>query len=417
MLFRFCLYGFLKNQQYYDPFLILAFREKGLSFAAIGLLIGFRELWITILEVPTGAVADVLGRRRAMVFSFMSYIVAFLIFGLSRTLWMLFAAMWFFSIGEAFRTGTHKAMIFDWLSRQGRAGEKVAVYGVTRSWSKLGSAASVLIAAAMVFITKEFSSIFLFSVLPYAANIVNFLTYPTYLDGPRRKARSVGVMLRTIAKALGNTIRRRPLRRLVAESMAFEGAYKVGKDYLQPVVKTAALALPVMAFLADCQRTAVLVGAVYFVLYLVSTFASRHAGWLVRRARSEARGARWLWWLFLGGFGSLLGGILAGSSVMMIGAFVALATTQNFWRPVLIGRVADLIDSDELATGLSIESQAKTLFAAMVAPVLGLAVDMVAGVSEGFRFLPVAAFGMAVAACMLLTGARDERDRTQGHTA
>ena len=32
MLFRFCLYGFLKNQQYYEPFLILVFREKGLSF-------------------------------------------------------------------------------------------------------------------------------------------------------------------------------------------------------------------------------------------------------------------------------------------------------------------------------------------------------------------------------------------------
>jgi hypothetical protein len=31
MLFRFSLYGFLKNQQYYDPFLILAFLDKGLS--------------------------------------------------------------------------------------------------------------------------------------------------------------------------------------------------------------------------------------------------------------------------------------------------------------------------------------------------------------------------------------------------
>ena len=36
MLFRFCLYGFLKNQQYYEPFLILVFREKGLSFLQIG---------------------------------------------------------------------------------------------------------------------------------------------------------------------------------------------------------------------------------------------------------------------------------------------------------------------------------------------------------------------------------------------
>ena len=65
MLFRFSLYGFLKNQQYYDPFLILAFRSKGLSFTQIGLLIGFRELCINLMEVPTGAIADVAGRRRS----------------------------------------------------------------------------------------------------------------------------------------------------------------------------------------------------------------------------------------------------------------------------------------------------------------------------------------------------------------
>ena len=58
MLFRFCLYGFLKNQQYYDPFLILAFRQKGLSFGMIGVLIGFRAICINLTEIPAGAVAD-----------------------------------------------------------------------------------------------------------------------------------------------------------------------------------------------------------------------------------------------------------------------------------------------------------------------------------------------------------------------
>ena len=40
---RFCLYGFLKNQLYFEPFLILAFLEKGLSFLEIGLLISFAQ--------------------------------------------------------------------------------------------------------------------------------------------------------------------------------------------------------------------------------------------------------------------------------------------------------------------------------------------------------------------------------------
>ncbi|MDE0330630.1 MAG: MFS transporter, partial [Nitrospinae bacterium] len=78
MMFRFSLYGFLKNQTYFEPFLILAFLEKDLSFFQIGILIGFREVCINIFEIPSGAVADLYGRRRSMIFSFLAYIASFL---------------------------------------------------------------------------------------------------------------------------------------------------------------------------------------------------------------------------------------------------------------------------------------------------------------------------------------------------
>jgi len=134
MLLRFSLYGFLKNQRYFEPFLILVFLEKGLSFFMIGLLIAFREVMINLFEVPSGLVADLYGRRRAMITSFAAYVVSFVVFALSQRLAPLFLAMLFFAIGEAFRTGTHKAMIFAWLRQQGREHERTRVYGYTRSW-------------------------------------------------------------------------------------------------------------------------------------------------------------------------------------------------------------------------------------------------------------------------------------------
>ena len=87
MIRRFSLYGFLKNQQYYDPFIVLAFRQMGLSFFMIGLLIGFRAAATNMLEIPSGAVADLWGRRRAMILSFCAYIVSFAIFGLTPGRW------------------------------------------------------------------------------------------------------------------------------------------------------------------------------------------------------------------------------------------------------------------------------------------------------------------------------------------
>jgi len=78
--YKFCLYGFLKNQKFFDPFLILFFIDAGLSFLQIGTLYAVREISTNILEIPTGIAADSLGRRKTMICSFIFYIISFAVF-------------------------------------------------------------------------------------------------------------------------------------------------------------------------------------------------------------------------------------------------------------------------------------------------------------------------------------------------
>lgn len=396
MLFRFSLYGFLKNQRYFEPFIVLAFMQKGLSFAMIGLLIGFREICINLMEIPTGAVADVAGRRKSMILSFVSYSISYAIFGLSRSVWMLFVAMFFFSIGEAFRTGTHKAILFNWLATQNRQDEKTAVYGFTRSWSKMGSAVSVVIAGIMVFISKDYSMIFLFCIIPSVMNIINFVTYPKYLDGSGSTHTGISSVTKTLVSSLIKSIKSKQLRRILFESMGYEGLYKAGKDYLQPIVQAAALALPLLLYLDGQQRTAILVGAIYFLLHILSSIASRTAGKFAAKSGGEIKASRSLWIYYLLTFTLLALGILFGQVSVVILAFILLAILQNFWRPILISRCASLASESQTATILSIESQAKSLFVAAAAPVIGWAVDTVAAVKADWRFLPVAVLGIII---------------------
>ena len=400
MLLRFSLYGFLKNQRYFEPFFLLAMFEKLGSFTMVGLLLGFREICINVLEVPTGAIADVTGRRRAMVLSFLAYIGAFALFGLCASMWLMFAAMFLFSVGEAFRTGTHKAIIFDWLAHQGRGDEKTKIYGLTRSWSKLGSAVNVVLAAAIFFAVRDYSWLFLICIVPYVANIANFLTYPPYLDGRHEGHKTVGQIARMLLDATRRCVRPGPLRGLIAESMAYEGVYKVAKDYLQPLLQaTAVAALASAAWLGDGeQRTAVLIGAVYFVLYILGSVASRRSHVLADRAGSERRASLWLWGVTAAGYAAVAGGVALGWPVLAIAAFVALAVFQNLWRPILITRFTAHASPKETATVLSIESQAKSLAAAVLAPLLGLAVDAMTG---SLKILPVGLLGAAAALLML----------------
>ncbi len=409
MLFRFSLYGFLKNQRYFEPFLILAFLQKGLSFTIIGMLIGFREICINIMEIPTGAVADVVGRRKSMILSFTAYIISFSIFGLSHTLFMMFVAMFFFSIGEAFRTGTHKAIIFNWLAVQKRENEKTTVYGFTRSWSKIGSAFSVIIAGIMVFASNDYSVIFLFCIIPCIANIINFLTYPKYLDGRGKENAGIFSIIHTLISSLMASMKSGKMRRLLFESMGYEGLFKAAKDYLQPVLQSTALSLPVLLIFNGRQRTALLVGAVYFFLHIFSSIASRNAGWFVKKFRGEISAARSLWIFNLIVFITLAVGIFTGCLSVVIIAFVLLAVLQNFWRPILISRCATLSDQTQTATVLSIESQTKSLFVAIIAPLLGKSIDALANVKSEWQFLPLAVLGIVIPAIMLLTKKKIEQ--------
>ncbi len=425
LLRRFSAYGFLKNQQYYDPFLVVAFLQMGLSYTKIGVLVAFREIIVNLAEIPTGAIADLFGRRRSMITSFASYIVSFLLMGTIGHLVVrgdlasgsgfgfLMIAMVFFGVGEAFRTGTHKAMIFAWLRVEGRTDERAQTYGYTRSWSKIGSAVSVVIASAFVFLTGNYVMVFFVSVVPYLLNVVNLLGYPKYLDGEASGAvglREIGEHLR---RSFKSAIADRTMRRILLESMGFEGFFKSSKGYLQPILQFAAVPLAAVLFggieMTDVQRSVVLIGPVYLIVYLLSAVSSRKSYLLVPAPGEEDRAARRLWGALAVLLLIMTPAMFLRSYWIMIPGFVLLHMLQNLWRPILISRIDSHGSESQGATLLSIESQAKSIATMALAPLLGFFVDA-ATKREWGEFWPVGMVGLVVAAALLVTGRRGRRD-------
>jgi len=421
VLFRFSLYGFLKNQRYFEPFLVLAFLDKGLSFLAIGTLIASREIATNVLEIPSGSIADLLGRRRSMLVSFGSYLASFVVFWLAAEPWLLWPAMFLFAIGEAFRTGTHKAMIFEWLRREGRQGEKTKVYGQTRSWSKFGSAVSVVIGAALVFWLDSYSSVFLLSAVVTALSIANLLSYPSYLDGDPKPGTGWRDLWQHSRAAIAQAVRQRSLRRLMAESMSFEGMFHASKDYLQPLLASAAAVWFAGYFAAnpdstaswsELQRTTLLIAPTYLLLHLMSAVASRRAHRVVAAVGGdETRAARLLWGLALLLFIAMLLGELTTTLGISIAAFVLLHVLQNVWRPILLSRLDHATDGSSAVT-LSVESQARRSATMLLAPIFGAVIDATQARADDAVgiYWPIAAVGGALALVMFVTAASRNRD-------
>ncbi len=400
MILRFCLYGFLKNLRFFEAFLILALRESGVDFLTIGTLIVIREVAGNLGQIPSGAIADAFGRKRCMVASMACYIASYLVLGLSGERWLLMVAMVFYGTADAFREGTHKALIYAWLRKQGREGERTKVYGHTRSWSKMGSAVSALGAAALVFSSGDYSVVFLLSAVPAALNLVNLATYPADLDDRIPGTGGLRLAWRHFADAVKEVTANASLRRLVRDSMAMEGSYVVYKDYLQLVLQALALTLPLQLPISAEQRAAVLVGAVYFILHFLSGRASRGSHVFEESSGGTEPAIRRLYAFTALALLVLGVSLVVGWGWAAVGAFIGLAVLQNIWRPIHIGRFDRDGEERRAATTLSIESQASAIAAALWAPPIGWLIDRLkaaGGDQAGLQALwPAALAGMPV---------------------
>ncbi|MEA1898088.1 MAG: MFS transporter [Bacteroidota bacterium] len=392
--FKFCLYGFLKNLRFFEPFLYLFFIEKGLSFFQIGVLIAIREISRNITEIPTGLLADIFGRRKMMIFGFSSYIASFLIFFFSSSYNVFILAMIFYSFGDAFRTGTHKAMILEYLDINKWEEQKVTYYGSTRSWSQIGSAISSVVAAFLVIYSGSYRYIFLYSVIPYLIDLLLMISYPRVLDGVPETGTGISIKARftEIYYEVRNTLPRISALRAIGSTALFSAYYRIVKDYLQPIILAVVLILPMKLEIPKDKLTALAIGFVYFLVYISGALASRFSGLVTLRAgglRPILNSS-----LLIGlGTGFIIGFLFFLNSVfcsiLSIIFFVFIVVSENIRKPAGVAYISGLADKKILATSLSIESQVKGLFAAILAPALGFLIDQF-GIGEGFMILAFA---------------------------
>lgn len=376
---KFSAYGFLKNLRFFEPFMVLFLLEQGVSYLQVGTLYAIREIAVNVLEIPTGAVADALGRRKTMIASFTSYLLSFVAFWFGSSFGHFVLAMALFSFGEAFRTGTHKAMIFTHLRLRGHERFSNDYYGHTRAWAQVGSAVSALLAAAIVFGSGNYRTVFLWSMVPYVLDLLLMVTYPAELDGEvgRFRVSEVTASFRRLLTGLRESVRTPGAARAVFSTAALAGFFKGAKDYLQPIIAALALSVPLAAGMQQQRREALFIGVIYSVIYLLTSFSSRRsatiAGWFGSQER--ALNVQLLLGLLLAAGAGVARWL--GVPAVAVGAFLLMYVIQNARQPVGVACVSKRIPESVLATVLSAESQLQSLFAAVVAFVVGAVAEAV----------------------------------------
>jgi len=378
MIRRFCAYTTLRNLRPFEPFFVLYLLEGlQLSYAAVGGVLAFERVLTGLLEVPFAALTDRFGRRRGLIAMFLSNACAFAIFAASiwaeERLLVVLLGQLVFGVGEALRTGTHKAIMLDWLDGRGEIDRATAVVGLTRVFSKSSGGLAALIGGALVYATRGFASLFWLSAGASLAGALLVSTYPQALEGEwTRDERSEQATPPSLLSRILSLRSLPGLLALASGSVLFEAQIKLGLAYLQPYLAQSAeaLGLGVVGSLG-----ALGIGIYYLVQGLAAGASSSLSAPAVRSLGGRGPALRLIHALAWASLTIAALSLWCDQLWPGLVAMLFLACLQNLRRPIFVAELNALTDPYLRATTLSLESQARSWLFAGLAVGTGLLAD------------------------------------------
>ncbi|SDR82424.1 Nitrate/nitrite transporter NarK [Paraoerskovia marina] len=374
------------------PVLVLLMRERGLDLATIGLLGAVYSVVTLALELPTGGLADVVGRRPVLVISSAMTFVALLLLATGTSALALGIAYAVFGAARALDSGPLQAWYVDSVHAVDRDADLTP--GLSRAGvaESLGLGVGALVGGGVVavspFPTDDAVLIALSTpfLLAAALGLVHLVMVAVWVrDVPRERRATlrdiVADVPATVARGLRLAVHHRTLRRIMTFTVGL-GVALAGIELLAP-----------NAF-AELLGGEAAAAAPYAVLVTLgfggSALGSALAPAVRRVTRSDSRGVV---------VAAVLGSVaLAAVAVPVLGvaatAFVVFYVFLGIGGPLVENLTHRSVSSAERATILSVSSMA--LQSGGV--VASLAIGALAGATS-------LAWGFAVTAAALCLGA------------
>jgi Major Facilitator Superfamily len=98
-----------------------------MTYGQLGLIDAVSFAFGLLMEVPTGAIADLVGKRRTLILAYAFAGIGFIITAAADAAWVLIVGFWFAQIGGALNSGAAEALAFDSLKERGQEAEYTRV--------------------------------------------------------------------------------------------------------------------------------------------------------------------------------------------------------------------------------------------------------------------------------------------------
>lgn len=335
------------------PILFLFYKENGLATQELFILKAFYSVSIVVLEVPSGYLGDVWGRKATLILGSILGFAGFTLYCAASGFWTFLACEIILGAGQSFISGADSAMLYDSLQAAGKEKNYLKYEGKMISAGNFAEAVAaplgVLIAFASLRTPFFFQAVIAFTAVPAAITLVE----------PERKKIIGYTSIRQLFKIVRfSLIEDLPLRSAILYSSIMGTATLAMAWFAQPYFDY--LALPLIFY-----------GILFPVLNLITGLVSVHA-WQIEKIFGR-KAVMFAIATGIGG-GYILMGLAGGlSGLIFLFMFYGI---RGVATPVLRNQINEITPSDIRATVLSVRSLIIRLTFAILGPVLGWHADL-----------------------------------------
>ncbi len=353
----FYLFRLLATSYLWVPIFVPFMISRGLTFRDIMILGGLYCAVVIVVEVPTGAFADRIGRRPSMMLGALLMVASCLIAYQADGFTDFLISESLAAVSMSLCSGADSAYLFDLLAENGVAHEYGRREGTASAWHQAGSAVAYAAGGALAMIDLA---------LPYLVTagvaLAAFATALALRDDRPRLAPTPRSSLTAewrawtqhMGAALGDVVRNGRLAWMIGYSAVVFVLLRATVYLYQPFLNTRGFSY-------------YQVGLIFAAVYLTASFVAHRGHALRQRLGDET-----LLWSLLGGLAIsfILLEELRGPFVLVLLAVQAVA--NGLYSPLvkpLLNR--EIIDSGRRATILSVESIVRRGAMGVFAPIAG----------------------------------------------
>lgn len=352
-VWKYGLYHVFWRMSFFLPVIVLFWQDNGLSLTQIMVLQSLFAIACAILEVPTGYVADVMGRKHSLVGGGLFYFIGYIIYSLGTGFWSFLAAELVIALAVSLISGADSAFIYETLADKGRENEYKKVWGTIQFYGLIAIAVSNIIGSLIATFGLRVT---LYAMLP--SSLAMFIMSFTFIEPHKHKevAREgyIKDMVSAIKYALINS---KSLRWTIIYGSFLVGMNNAVIWLYQPYFSITGLDIAYF-------------GAAFASYQLVAAFASKIAHRYEELLKPKYTALSLLVMI-------VLGYVLMGSFTVIFGfAFgFLMQLARGIGKPVFSGYI-NALTFKHRATTLSLHALLSRLIYAMVIPVLGWIADV-----------------------------------------